>query len=107
MKIDTKMIPLDTLRSSLLIKEEEFSVEYVIGYNRFVEGFFSGVEIFDIIDAGEIPTLTCSEQALRDVERYRETHIIHDESSFFQGSFDACQKTFQMLELAYSSIHAT
>ena len=106
MKIDTKMVPLEILKNNLLLKEGVYSREYVLGYNRFVEGFFSGVELFDILDGGEIPTLTCSENALEHVERYRKTHSLADESSFLTGSFDACQKTFQMLELAYSSIQA-
>ncbi len=106
MKIDTKLVPLDILKSSLLLNEDAYSKEYVLGYNRFVEGFFSGVELFDIMDGGEIPTLTCSENALEGVERYRATHFIPDEYSFMMGSFDACQKTFQMLELAYSDIEA-
>lgn len=106
MKIDTKMVPLEILKDSLLLKEDAYSKEYVLGYNRFVEGFFSGVELFDIMDRGEIPTLTCSENALEHVERYRKTHSLADESSFFKGSFDACQKTFQMFELAYTDIKA-
>lgn len=106
MKIDTKMVPLDTLRNSLALKEEDYCFEYVVGYNRFVEGFFSVVEMFDIMERGEIPTLTCNENALEHVERYRKTHSLADESSFLKGSFDACQKTFQLLELAYSNIHA-
>jgi hypothetical protein len=106
MKIDTKVIPLDTLISNLLLKEDKHPSDYVIGLNLFVDGFFSGVELFDILDGGEIPTLTCSEHALQHVERYRKTHSLADESSFFKGSFDACQKTYQMLDLAYSNIEA-
>ncbi len=106
MKINTKKVPLEILKNKLLLEASACDLEYNLGYECFIEGFFTGLEVLDVIDVGEISTSACSEYAIESVQRYCKTTAIYDEKSFYLGSIVACQKTFQMLELAYSNIQA-
>jgi hypothetical protein len=106
MKINSKEIPLDLLRNKLFLGKNETRRDYILGFNYFIQGFFNAAELFDILDQGEISFSDCAEHAMSNVQRRRGVKVVLDEKKYFQGSMDACQKTFQMLELAYSSIHA-
>jgi hypothetical protein len=106
MKINTKEVPLELLKNKLLLEADDIHFEYNLGFTRFVEEFFTGLEVFNVIDAGEVSTSACSEHAIERVQRYCKSFVIYDERLFYQGTIDACEKTFQMLELAYSNIQA-
>ncbi|MFZ4713789.1 MAG: hypothetical protein ACOYL6_08770 [Bacteriovoracaceae bacterium] len=106
MKVYTKEIPLDLLKDKLLTQFNHFSYDYHVGFTFFIEGFFSAVEVFDVIDGGDISTSSCAEHALKNVKRRRQSIHIGDEKVFYQGSMDACQKILQLFELSYSDIQA-
>ncbi len=106
MKINSKEIPLSVLKNELRLRASKTRRDYALGFNQFIEGFFNAAELFDILDQGEISFSDCAEHALSNVHRHRLAKGVLDEKKYFTGSMDACQKTFQMLELAYSSIQA-
>ncbi len=104
MKINTKVVPLKMLKNKLLAEVSNVHIEYSIGFTRFIEEFFNAMEVFDVIDGGEISTSDCTEHAIERVKRHCKLFSIHDEKAFYRGTVDACQKTFQILELGYSDI---
>lgn len=106
MKIKSKEIPLNLLKNELRLKLNTNRRDYTLGFNQFIEGFFNAAELFDILDQGEISFSDCAEHALSNVHRYRRANGALDEKKYFTGSMDACQKTFQLFELAYASIEA-
>jgi hypothetical protein len=77
---------------------------YQQGYKIFVEFFFLSAWVLDGRDKHGFSTESCMEDAMEVISMHLEAGKLESPRSFSEGSMDACQKTFQLLILAYSEI---
>src|SRR3989338_10978321 len=99
MKMDRTSIQLECIKNELLRSIPKRSrSKYFKGYKLFITSFFFSASILDKFKEAEISTDTCTQVAMDEVKIFAVDLKIEDQKLFYQGSMDACQKTFQFLE---------
>ena|SRR3989338_11347986 len=106
MKINPNLLSFELLQKELLTDIPSFAHSaYIQGYQEFVNHFFQTLSCLYSFQREEVNLKLCFEQTMNFVN---ESHPfqVEDIKDFHMGSIEACQRTLQMLELAYSETQA-